>query len=98
MNHIEFTTALIRLSRHRVGIAEAATLFTIAEGATGQQVAKATSVTPDLAKARLRVLRGKRLVEMEERPEANIYRPSSRGMSIIRDTFKSKSNPSPANQ
>lgn len=98
MNHVEFTTALVRLSRHRIGIAEAATLFVTAEGATAQQVARATGITPGLATARLRVLRGKCLVDMQERHDGNLYRPSSRGQAIIRDAFKSKSNPSPADQ
>ena len=91
MTYPQFTAALVRLSKHDIGSREAATLFCIGAGATYLDVAKAQNIHGDLAKARIRVLRNKRLVIPEFREgQAAIYRPTKAGERVIIDTYKFK--------
>lgn len=91
MTYPQFTAALVRLSKHDIGSKESATLFCLGAGATYLDVAKAQNIPGDLAKARIRVLRNKRLVIPEFRDgQAAIYRPTSKGEKIIIGTYPFK--------
>lgn len=89
MNHIEFTTALIRLSRHKVGVAEACTLFALAEDTSSDKIAKALGVGKDMARGRIGILKAKKLAEAVWKPDGKVlYRLTPRGRSIIAETLK----------
>ncbi len=91
MNHVDFTTALIRLSRHKVGVQEACTLFMLAEETTAANIAAGLKVGKDLIKARIGILRNKKLVESSYRPDGSVrYRLTPRGRAIITSTLKTK--------
>lgn len=89
MNHVEFAVGLIRLDRHKIGLCEAATLFSLGGGSSREQIAKALGVLPIIAKSRIRVLKNKGLVEdvlRKDRPTR--YRPTLKGAKIIKETLK----------
>ena len=93
MNQIEFTTALIRLNRHKVGITEAATLFSLADGATVAQLCRVFRQSPpDIVKGRIQQLRAKKLIEsIYDKQGLATYRPTARGRKIIAETLKTAS-------
>jgi predicted transcriptional regulator len=91
MTHVEFTSALIRLSRFKVGVIEACTLFCLSEETTAAQVAKATKADNNIAKARIGILKGKKLVEsVNHKDRSTTYRLTERGRSIVNSTLKLK--------
>jgi DNA-binding MarR family transcriptional regulator len=89
MNQLEFTTALIRLSQHRVGITEAATLFALAEGATVAQLMKIFRLDRTAIKGRVGILRAKKLAVTSFNGDGTaVYRLTERGQKIIEETLK----------
>jgi len=93
MNHVEFTTALIRLSRFKVGIQEACTLFLMAEETTAANLAAALKTSKNLIKARIGILRNKKLVQSSYQRDGSVrYRLTPLGRSIITATLKTKTN------
>jgi DNA-binding MarR family transcriptional regulator len=91
MNHIQFATCLIRMSRYKIGISEAATLFCLGGGSTTAQVAKACGVHPATAKGRVGALMAKRLATSYRTPsDVATYRPTERGLALIKETLAEK--------
>jgi hypothetical protein len=84
MNPIDLAKSFIRLSNYRVGVREATCLFLCIGGATNTSVAKAAKEPGYVVRNRLISLRNKELIEVVERKDnANIYRPTLRGQTII---------------
>lgn len=92
MDHIEFTTALARLSRHKIGTKQAVALFALAEGGRASQLAKIYGCTHDVAIGRIASLRAKGLVAPgAPNPDGTFsYRPTQAGQKIIRKTLGHK--------
>lgn len=95
MTHLDYATALVRMSRHKIGIAEACALFCLGAGCTANQVAKATGSTRDIVSSRLLHLRRKKLVEIFRPNDGSppIYRPSKLGREVIKKTLNIKPTP-----
>lgn len=84
VDHLTAAIVLARASKCRVGIAEAATLLCVGRGSNSGQIAKALGVTPDIAKARLRVIRWKRLIEQNPMSDGSMfYTVSANGEKIV---------------
>lgn len=91
MDPIKFARALIRLSRFKVGIKEACVLFSIGDGATAAQIAKANSVHPNNAKGRIGIVKAKKLVTSKYQPDGCVtYILTELGQSIIDEVLKQK--------
>ena len=89
MTHLDFTLALVRLSRHKVGVAEACTLFALAEETTSNKIGEALGIGNHLAKGRIGILKSKRLVESVIAPNGSAtYRLTAKGAAIITATLK----------
>lgn len=91
MDHLEFTTALLRLNRHKIGITEAATLFSISDGATIDQLRQIfSSATIGMVKGRVQQIKVKKLCEssFDRKTGEATYRPTSYGRKIINETLK----------
>jgi DNA-binding MarR family transcriptional regulator len=84
MNTLEFLT---RLSKHKVGVAEAATLFAAEGGKSGKQIAAITRTTAPTVKGRLGALRKKTLIHSRYLKDGTvIYSPTLAGQQIINQT------------
>lgn len=92
MTHIDFTPALIRLSKNKIGMNESCTLFAIADGATYGAIAKATGADKATVAARMGVLKRKGLAMQCYDDRGNVYfQPTNAGAKIIRQTINEKS-------
>lgn len=88
ITHLDLAVRLIRLNRHKVGITEACTLFALGGGSTLEQLGKAIGANKRLAQSRLFVIIRKGLVEQVPRIVPSHYRPTEKGLRIIRETLK----------
>lgn len=89
MNHVSFATALVKLSRHQIGICEASMLFILGNGSTLSQICDCLNLPPTTIKARAGVLREKGMVIAENRPgtKGYYYKPTEKGRAIIHDAL-----------
>ena len=93
MDHIEFTTALIRLSRHKIGVAEAVTLFMLTDGVTSDTVARTLKIGKGIAKGRIGILRKKKYAVGVWQPDGTVrYFPTERGRKLIAETLTTKAS------
>lgn len=87
-DQLTFTIRLIRLSRQRVGIKEAALLFALVDGADIGTLAQALRESKDTVKGKLFVLRSKKLAEAKCDPKGKYtYHLTARGKDIVNNTL-----------
>ena len=88
ITHLDLAVRLIRLNRHKVGLTEACTLFALGGGSTLEQLGKALGANKRLAQSRLFVIIRKGLVAEVPSTVPSQYRPTEKGLRIIRETLK----------
>jgi hypothetical protein len=85
---MDFTLALLRMSKHTIGTKEAAVLFLCMDGATSPQVARITGCSNVCAAGRINVLRAKKLLYNSTHTAGFAkYYPTERGRKIIDATL-----------
>ena len=88
MNHTEFTSALIRLSRHQIGIGEACTLFSIGDGSSKFEIAEKVGLDPNTVKSSAGACRRKGYCRTVYDEQGNAkYFLTEDGKQIIRETL-----------
>jgi len=88
IDHDEFHSAMLRMSRYTLGIKEAIALFSIGEGATLQTITQRCSDEARTMQTRLGMLRSKGYLLQSEKVDGKlIYRLSPLGLEIINKTL-----------
>lgn len=89
MTHLDFTVALIRLSKYKIGPLEAAMLFCCKDGVSADTVAKILKTSKKIIWARGNILRSKKLIKTESDKNWNkTYVLTDKGIDIINNTLK----------
>ena len=89
MNTTTLTTALIRLSKQRLGVKEAATLFLIAEPMSSSKIAAALGIDKGHVLARIQVLRGKKLARNTWTPDGTVlYTLTPEGKKLVNQVLQ----------
>lgn len=84
MTHLDFTISLIRLSKCKIGMAEASLLFCCKDGATIDQLAKIMKADKVTIRRRGHTLKKKKLLmSVNDMNWFTSYQPTGLGMRII---------------
>lgn len=85
----DFSEKLVRMSRYRVGVKEAAALFAIGDGATASEVAERAKCDRAIMRIRLGMLRDKGLVKSTPRQAGFVvYKLSAAGKELVETVLK----------
>jgi hypothetical protein len=88
IDHDEFHSAMLRMSRFTLGVKEAIALFSIGDGATLQTITQRCSDEARTMQTRLGMLRSKGYLLQSEKVDGKlIYRLSPLGLEIINKTL-----------
>lgn len=86
--HLTLTTQLIRLSKHPLGLKEAAILFASVDGVTAPELANAFNEHNDNIRGRLSHLMSKGLIRSEDGGGAFVtYHPTGSGLEVIKSAY-----------
>lgn len=99
MTYLEFIVPLVRLSKHRVGMAESAFLMCCASGATVDQLSRILGVDKRIIRGRGGILKSKKLIRMESDENWRVtYYPTDKGREIILDVMGGNKQPTKNNE
>ena len=88
MDQQEFAAALLRLSRHKIGVMEAAALFSIEGSISIAELSEKIKTDKVATRARLSVLRSKKLIISTYTPEGDVlHRRSKAGSNLVNSTL-----------